>query len=182
MNINLEQLPDLNALFKRLNSGTHINRHQNNKLWFALEKNTECYTALFKALGFELMIDNRGFAYFKTEQRTNYTAKLTQELALMMLLLFEYQADTKRESLYRFEHWHIDGELINAIWKKYHTLLEAEEINNVTDIIKIFDSSCKVGFMLKENNDYRLLAAVHRYLDLFLELQEKDKIHTPNEI
>jgi hypothetical protein len=179
MNIDLNQLPQTKELFKQLNSGTHINRHHDNKLWLALEKHTEQYGALFKALGFELIVDNRGFSYFKTEQSTSHTKKLTHRLALMMLLLFEYQADAG-SALHQFEDWRIDNALIELLWQKHHALLEAEEINALADLTDIFNSGCRVGFIKYENNNYRLLAAVHRYLDLFIELQQADKKETDN--
>ena len=170
MNINLEHLPDLAILFKQLNAGTHLNRHLHNQLWTAIEKNAESYQALFKALGFEFIIDARGFAYFKTDQGNPNTHKLTQRLALIMLLLFEYQANAGID-LSKFELWIIDHELLNTIWQITQVLLEAEEIHNPAELSEIFDSGCRVGFITKENNHYRLLAAVHRYLDLFIELQ-----------
>jgi hypothetical protein len=179
MNIDLNQLPQTKELFKQLNSGTHINRHHDNKLWLALEKHTEQYRALFKALGFELIIDNRGFAYFKTEKSTSNTNKLTHRLALMMLLLFEYQADAGN-ALHQFEHWRIDNALIELLWQKHHTLLEDEEIHALTELTDIFNSGCRVGFIKYENNNYHLLAAVHRYLDLFIELQQADKKEKDN--
>jgi len=177
--MNLEQLPQLDVLFKQLNSGAHLNRHLNNNngLWANLEKNTEQYIALFKALGFELIVDARGFAYFKTEQSNSNTNKMTQRLALIMLVLFEYQANADID-LYQFDQWRIDAELLNTIWQESNALLTAEEINNLSELTDVFDSACRVGFMIKENSHYRLLAAVHRYLDLFMELQKLDKAVT----
>ena len=175
--MNLEQLPQLDVLFKQLNSGAHLNRHLNNELWVNLEKNSEQYIALFKALGFELIVDARGFAYFKTEQSNSNTNKLTQRLALIMLVLFEYQANADID-LYQFEKWRIDAELLNALWQESNALLTAEEINNLSELTDVFDSGCRVGFMTKENSHYHLLAAVHRYLDLFMELQKLDKAAT----
>jgi hypothetical protein len=181
MNIDLNQLPQTKELFKQLNSGTHINHYHDDKniLWLALEKYTEQYGALFKALGFELIVDNRGFAYFKTEKSTSNTNKLTHRLALIMLLLFEYQADMGND-LYQFEKLHIDNTLIELLWQKHRALLEAEEINNITELTDIFNSGCRVGFIKYVNNNYLLLAAVHRYLDLFIELQQADKKEKDN--
>lgn len=174
MNINLEQLPLLSELFKKLNTGSHINKHLDNKLWIEVEKQEQSYQALFKALGFEFIVDARGFCFFNTEQSNSNTNKLTQRLALIMLLLFEFQANAGAD-LYRFDQWRIDNDFLNTIWQESHDLLEAEEINTLTDLTDVFDSGCRVGFIVKENNHYRLLAAVHRYLDLFIELQKSDK-------
>ncbi|CAG1021993.1 hypothetical protein DOJK_01371 [Patescibacteria group bacterium] len=172
MNLNLEPLKYSETLFKRLNKGEHINRHTEAKLWLALEKYGDDYKILFNALGFELVIDARGFAYFKTEQTNN--GKYSQQIALFILLLFEYQAD-KGLYQYQFEQWKITKELISELWQKNRALLEAEDIRTMDDLIDILDRACRVGFMKKSSNIYSLLAATHRYLDLFLELQAQNQ-------
>jgi len=177
MNINLEQLPQLSELFKKLNSGSHINKYSDNKLWIEIEKQQESYKELFKTLGFEFVVDARGFSYFKTEQSNSNTNKLTQRLALIMLIIFEYQANAGAD-LHRFDQWRIDNEFLSIVWQESHALLEAEEINTLTELSDILDSGCRVGFIVKENNHYRLLSAIHRYLDLFIELQKSDKPDT----
>ena len=177
MNLDLKQLPHAKQLFKQLNSGTHLNRHHDHQLFSVLEKHSEQYSELFKALGFELVINTRGYAYFKTEKTLNTnTHKLTRQLALFMLLLFEYQADAGVD-LSRFDQWRIDNELITVLWQKNHSLLEAEEISNIDELKGVLKSAERVGFVAYENNNYHLLAAVYRYLDLFeeLELQRADK-------
>lgn len=39
MNINLNQLPLLQKVFKKLNSGCHVNRLEDTEIWIDLEKN-----------------------------------------------------------------------------------------------------------------------------------------------
>jgi hypothetical protein len=182
MNLDLKQLSHAKQLFKQLNSGTHLNRDHDNQLFAVLEKYSPQYSELFKTLGFELVINTRGYAYFKTEKTSNTnTHKLTQKLALFMLLLFEYQADAGVD-LSRFDQWQIDNELITVLWQKNHSLLEAEDINNIDELKGVLKSAERVGFVAYENNHYHLLAAVYRYLDLFeeLELQRADKKQANN--
>lgn len=182
MNLDLKQLSHAKQLFKQLNSGTHLNRDHDHQLFAALEKHSEQYSELFKTLGFELVINTRGYAYFKTEKTSNTdTHKLTKKLALFMLLLFEYQADAGVD-LSRFDQWRIDNELMTLLWQKNHSLLEAEDINNIDELKSVLKSAERVGFVINENNNYRLLAAVYRYLDLFeeLELQRADKKQANN--
>ena len=129
MTLDLKHLARLQPLFKRLSSGAHLNRLQDTELWVELENQQSHYQALFAALGFTLMVDGRGFAYFKTELAGAYTGKLTRRLALLLMLLFEYQADQGLH-LFEFQQWRLDTPLLEKLWQHYHALLEAEEISN----------------------------------------------------
>ncbi len=174
MAIELSTLPSLQVLFKRFNSGVHLNRVQDTDLWVELESNQQDYVAIFAALGFSLVLDSRGFAYFKTEQGTNHTGKLTRRLALLLMLLFEFQADQGLH-LMQFMQWRIDKELIEKLWQKYKIMLEAEEFNSVEMIKETFDTATRVGFAWIDEECYQLLPAVHRYLDLFEELAKAER-------
>ena len=174
MTIDLKQLTQLQALFKVLSSGAHINRLQDTELWLDLEKHYATYESLFSALGFALVMDGRGFAYFKTEQASSYTGKLTRRVALLLMLLFEYQADQGLH-LFQFQQWRIDVPLLEKLSQHYHAMLEAEDMADVQALKETLDRAARVGFALCDDGSFWLLPAVHRYLDLFEELAEADK-------
>jgi hypothetical protein len=174
MSINLSQLSKLQELFKLFSAGTHLNRLQETELWVELENHQVVYERLFAALGFSLVLDGRGFAYFKSEQGTGYTGKLTRRLALLLMLLFEYQADQGLH-LFQFQNWRIDAALIDTLWQQYRAILEAEEFAGVQTLKEVLDSAARVGFVTQEEAVYRLLPAVHRYLDLFEELGQAER-------
>jgi len=171
--IDLSNLSHLEALFKRFNSGAHLNRLKETELWFELEKNQEAYQSIFTALGYFLVLDSRGFAYFKTDQSTSNTSKLTRRLALLIMLIFEFQAD-RGVHLFQFQQWLIDDELISSIWQNYKTILEAEDLNDLSAIKDTFDSAIRIGFVDVDSGIYSLLPAVYRYLDLFEELAQPE--------
>jgi hypothetical protein len=181
MTINLLHLPQLQPLFKRLNSGTHLNRLQDTELWVELEKQQSQYESLFAALGFVLVLDGRGFAYFKTDQASSYTGKLTRRLALLLMLLFEYQADQGLH-LFQFQQWRLDTSLLEKLWQQYHSVLEAEEISSPQLLKDTLDSAARIGFLVLEESAYRLLPAVHRYLDLFEELAHAERAEQSEEM
>lgn len=174
MTIDLKQLTQLEALFKILSSGAHINRLQDTELWMDLEKHFVSYESLFSALGVALVMDGRGFAYFKTEQASSYTGKVTRRVALLLMLLFEYQADQGLH-LFQFQQWRIDMPLLEKLSQHYHAMLEAEDMANAQALKETLDSAARVGFTLFDDDSYWLLPAIHRYLDLFEELAEADK-------
>lgn len=174
MSIDLKQLSQLQALFKLLSSGAHLNRLQDTDLWLDLEKHYPSYESLFAALGFTLVMDGRGFAYFKTEQASSYTGKLTRRLALQLMLLFEYQADQGLH-LFQFQQWRIDTSLLETLSQHYHALLEAEEMASTEALTEILERSARVGFAVYDDGCFWLLPAVYRYLDLFEELAQADK-------
>ncbi len=74
--------------------------------------------------------------------------------------------------LAQFQQWRLDTVLIDKLCQHYHTLLEAEEMGNLQTLKEIMDSAVRVGFMMLDDGAYRLLPAVHRYLDLFQELAQ----------
>jgi hypothetical protein len=147
MTIDLKQLPQLQPLFKLLSSGAHLNRLQDSELWVELENHQSQYETLFTALGFSLVLDGRGYAYFKTDQASTYTGKLTRRLALLLMLLFEYQADQGLH-LFQFQQWQLDTTLINKLHIQYHAILEAEEITSPQTIKEIWDSAARIGYCL----------------------------------
>lgn len=167
-------LTHVRPIFKRFNSGAHINREQELELWKELEDHLDDYTALFSALGFSLVLDARGFAYFKTDQGSSYTGKQSRKLALIIMLLFEYQADHGLH-LFQFKQWRIDAELIANLWQQYQAILTAEEFTDASAIKEVLDSATRVGFAVSDENAYLLLPAVHRYLDLFEELAQSER-------
>jgi hypothetical protein len=174
MNIDLKQLSQLQALFKLLSSGTHLNRLQDTDLWLDLDKHYAVYECLFAALGFTLVMDGRGFAYFKTDQASSYTGKLTRRLALLIMLLFEFQADQGLH-LFQFQQWRIDTALLEILSQHYHALLEAEEMASAQSLTETLERATRVGFAVYDDGCFWLLPAVHRYLDLFEELAKADK-------
>lgn len=174
MSIDLNQLAQLQALFKVLSSGAHINRLQDTELWLDLEQHFASYASLFSALGFVLALDGRGFAYFKTEQASAYTGKLTRRLALLLMLLFEYQADQGLH-LFQFQQWRIDGPLLDKLSQHYYSMLEAEDMANPQVLKETLERAARVGFAVFDDGSFWLLPAVHRYLDLFEELAQADK-------
>jgi len=174
MNIDLKQLSELQALFKLLSSGTHLNRLQETELWLNLDKHYTAYEGLFAALGFTLVMDGRGFAYFKTDQASSYTSKLTRRLALLLMLLFEYQADQGLH-LFQFQQWRIDTSLLEMLSQHYQALLEAEEMASAQALAETLERAARVGFAVYDDGCFWLLPAVYRYLDLFEELAKADK-------
>ena len=174
MTLDFTALTQLQPLFKLLSSGAHLNRLKDTELWVELESFQSHYEALFATLGFILVVDGRGFAYFKTELASSYTGKLTRRLALLIMLLFEYQADQGLH-LFQFQQWRLDTSLIDKLWQQYTALFEAEEINTSKTLTDILDSAARVGFLSVDDDAYYLLPAIHRYLDLFEELAQAER-------
>ena len=65
MNITIPQIGQLSQLaelFRLFNNGKHLNRIAEPALWAELEREVTTYRELFTSLGYELRIDERGFA------------------------------------------------------------------------------------------------------------------------
>ena len=74
------------AIFRELFKGYHVSR-RDPELYAQLSNLQDQYRALFKALGYELVCDSRGFYYFVPEQMGAQVNKTAQRLALFTLFL-----------------------------------------------------------------------------------------------
>ena len=168
--VDLNTLSNLAELFKLFNGGKHLNRVADLGLWTELEQEADAYQSLFQSLGYELRIDRRGFAWFHNDEASSNITKTTRQLALLFLVVFEYQADAGH-SLHRFDTWLIDRALLKAIFEQYQEreLLTAEELD-VEGLEGLLETAVRYGFAVAESGGWRLLPAVYRYLDHFEEL------------
>lgn len=169
--IDLNELIHLKELFNRFNSGRHLNRSMDAALWHELEQQAEQYQYLFAKLGFELRIDGRGFAWFHDEDSSQNINKQSRQLALLLMVIFDHQADSGR-SLSQFYQWSIDNALLDAVYEKHQELLDAEELDQ-DSLTKILDNAVRKGFAVQESNHWRLLSSVYRYLDHFEAIAEQ---------
>lgn len=164
----LGELSQLADLFKLFNSGKHLNRASEPMLWAELERHQDAYLHLFKSLGYSLRIDGRGFAWFHSDDASSNVNKGTRQLALLFMVLFDYQADNGKR-LHQFDDWIIDEELLKAVHDQYQDILTAEELGP-TELKNLLDTAVRYGFAVAEAGHWRLLPAVYRYLDHFEEL------------
>lgn len=171
--IDLDRLPSLSQLFAHLNAGKHLNRLAHHSLWAELEREQAQYNALFAALGYELRIDGRGFAWFHFDEASSNVSKTTRQIALLFMLIFEFKADAGAH-LARFTDWPIDHGFINALIEKHRLLLAAESLADPELLQQLMRSATTYGFAIAEGAGWRLLPAVFRYLDRFEELAHRE--------
>ena len=172
----LHRLALLREVFSFLNSGKHLNRMADHRLWAELERERDAYELLFGALGYELRIDGRGFAWFHFEDASSTVSKTTRHLALLFMLIFEFQADLGLH-LGRCTDWVIDDALVAALMEKNRLLLEAEGLADQNQIEQLLRAAANYGFASAQGNSWRILPAVFRYLDRFEELSQARKPH-----
>lgn len=161
----LSQMPALAELFRLFLSGKHLNRMAEPALWAELEKHEANYVGLFTALGFELRLDTRGFAWFHSGDSNNNIGKISRQLALLFMVIFDAQANAGK-ALQRFTDWLIDSDWLAEVYKQQQDLLDAEGINSDA-LVELLGRACNLGFAVAEPAGWRLLPAVCRYLDHF---------------
>lgn len=161
----LSQMPALAELFRLFLSGKHLNRMTEPALWAELEQHETSYIGLFAALGFELRLDARGFAWFHTGDANSNIGKISRQLALLFMLIFDAQANAGK-ALQRFTDWLIDSAWLTEVYKQQQDLLDAEGLNPDA-LVELLGRACNLGFAVAEPAGWRLLPAVCRYLDHF---------------
>ena len=166
---NLFHLKYAALLFQNLSAGKHIDLLQDVELWTALTGEfRQDYSDLFTHLGQNLKIDPRGFAYFELD---DVDSKGTRPLTLIYLLIFQKQADAGID-LNRFDLWHLDPEFWKDLREKNAEILRSENCESEERWKAILNKATALGFMQKEAQSMLLLAASHRFLDLFSDVCE----------
>lgn len=161
----LAQMPALAELFRLFLAGRHLNRMAEPALWAELEQQETGYAELFRALGFDLRVDARGFAWFHSTDASSNIGKISRQLALLFMVIFDAQANAGK-ALQRFTDWLLDREWLAEVHEQQKDLLEAEGLSP-DGLIDLLGRASTLGFAVAEPAGWRLLPAVCRYLDHF---------------
>jgi len=172
MNIDLKELTQLAPIFRELFKGYHVSR-RDPELYAQLSNLQDQYRALFKALGYELTCDSRGFYYFVPEQMGAQVNKTAQRLALFTFILVEHLADQGRDPLAVLDGGSLGRDELPALLEKYRDLFLQAEVTSVEELEeKVMRRLSQLGFASEENGIYRFLAPMHRFLDVCLSVQQ----------
>lgn len=172
MNIDLKELTQLAPIFRELFKGYHISR-SNPELYTQLSSQQDAYRALFKAQGFELVCDSRGFYYFVPEQMGAQVNKTAQRLALFTFILVEHLADQGRDPLAVLDGGSLGRDELPALLEKYRDLFLQAEVTTIEELEeKVMRRLTQLGFASEDNGIYRFLAPMHRFLDVCLSVQQ----------
>ncbi len=171
MNIDLHEMTQLSAIFRELFKGYHLSRSEP-ECYAQLSSQQDQYRALFKALGFELVCDPRGFYYFVPEQMGAQVNKTAQRLALFTFILVEHLADQGRDPLSVLDGGSIGRDELPALLDKYRDLFLQAEVTTQEELEdKIIRRLTQLGFAEDSNGVYRFLPPMHRFLDVCLAVQ-----------
>ncbi len=172
MNIDLKELTQLAPIFRELFKGYHISR-SNPELYAQLANQQDQYRGLFKALGYELTCDSRGFYYFVPEQMGAQVNKTAQRLALFTFILVEHLADQGRDPLAVLDGGSLGRDELPALLEKYKDLFLQAEVTTQDELEeKVMRRLTQLGFASEDNGIYRFLAPMHRFLDVCLSVQQ----------
>ncbi len=171
MNIDLKEMTQLAAAFRDLFKGYHISRSEP-ECYAQLSSMQDQYRALFRALGFELVCDPRGFYYFVPEQMGAQVNKTAQRLALFTFILVEHLADQGRDPLSVLDGGTIGRDELPALLDKYRDLFLQAEVTTHEELEdKVIRRLTQLGFAEDSNGVYRFLPPMHRFLDVCLAVQ-----------
>lgn len=172
MNIDLKEMSQLALIFRELLKGGHISR-RDPELYSQLSNLQDSYRALFKAQGFELICDSRGFYYFVPEQMGAQVNKTAQRLALFTFILVEHLADQGRDPLAVLDGGSLGRDELPPLLEKYRDLFQQAEVGTQDELEeKVMRRLTQLGFAFDDNGSYRFLAPMHRFLDVCLSVQQ----------
>ncbi|MGB4075241.1 Mks condensin complex protein MksE [Pseudomonas sp.] len=172
MHLDLSELSLLAPIFRELFKGYHVSR-RDPELYAQLSNLQDPYRALFKALGYELVCDSRGFYYFVPEQMGAQVNKTAQRLALFTFILVEHLADQGRDPLAVLDGGSLGRDELPALLDKYRDLFLQAEVTTQDELEeKVMRRLTQLGFASEDNGIYRFLAPMHRFLDVCLSVQQ----------
>ncbi|KJH80246.1 Mks condensin complex protein MksE [Stutzerimonas stutzeri] len=172
MNIDLKEMTQLAPIFRELFKGYHLSRSEP-ECYAQLSNMQDQYRALFKALGFELVCDPRGFYYFVPEQMGAQVNKTAQRLALFTFILVEHLADQGRDPLAVLDGGTLGRDELPALLDKYRDLFLQAEVTTQDELEeKVIRRLTQLGFAEDSNGIYRFLPPMHRFLDVCLSVQQ----------
>jgi hypothetical protein len=172
MNLDLSELSLLAPIFRELFKGYHVSR-RDAELYSQLSNLQEAYRALFKALGYELVCDPRGFYYFVPEQIGAQVNKTAQRLALFTFIIVEHLADQGRDPLAVLDGGSLGRDELPPLLEKYRELFLQAEVQTQEELEeKVMRRMTQLGFATEEQGTYRFLPPMHRFLDVCLSVQQ----------
>ena len=172
MHLDLKELTHLAPIFRELLKGFHISR-RDPELYSQLSALQDVYRGLFKALGFELVCDTRGFYYFVPELAAAQVNKTAQRLSLFTFILVEHLADQGRDPIAVLYGGSLGRDELPPLLDKYRDLFLQAEVQTQDELEeKILRRMTQLGFTSEENGVYRFLAPMHRFLDVCLSVQQ----------
>ena len=172
MTIDLNELSQLAPIFRELFKGYHVSR-RDAELYSQLSNQQDQYRALFKALGFELVCDTRGFYYVVPEQMGAQVNKTAQRLALFTFIIVEHLADQGRDPLAVLDGGSLGRDELPPLLEKYRDLFLQAEVQTQDELEeKVMRRLTQLGFASEDNGIYRFLPPMHRFLDVCLSVQQ----------
>ncbi|MQU05856.1 Mks condensin complex protein MksE [Pseudomonas helleri] len=174
MHLDLSELSQLAPIFRELFKGYHVSR-RDPELYAQLSNFQDSYRALFKALGFELVCDTRGFYYFvpDTAIASAQVNKTAQRLALFTFILVEHLADQGRDPIAVLDGGSLGRDELPGLLEKYRDLFVQAEVTTQDELEeKIMRRMTQLGFASEDNGVYRFLPPMHRFLDVCLSVQQ----------
>ena len=172
MHLDLSELSQLAPIFRELFKGYHVSR-RDPELYAQLSNFQDQYRALFKALGFELVCDTRGFYYFVPDTATAQVNKTAQRLALFTFIIVEHLADQGRDPLAVLDGGSLGRDELPPLLEKYRDLFLQAEVQTQDELEeKVMRRLTQLGFASEDNGIYRFLPPMHRFLDVCLSVQQ----------
>ncbi|MBH2036297.1 MAG: chromosome partitioning protein [Pseudomonadales bacterium] len=172
MTIDLNELSQLAPIFRELFKGYHVSR-RDAELYSQLSNQQDQYRTLFKALGFDLVCDTRGFYYFVPEQMGAQVNKTAQRLALFTFIIVEHLADQGRDPLAVLDGGSLGRDELPPLLEKYRDLFLQAEVQTQDELEeKVMRRLTQLGFASEDNGIYRFLPPMHRFLDVCLSVQQ----------
>ncbi|MEB0041241.1 MULTISPECIES: Mks condensin complex protein MksE [unclassified Pseudomonas] len=172
MHIDLSEMSQLAPIFRELLKGYHVSR-RDPELYAQLSNSQDQYRTLFKALGYELVCDTRGFYYFVPDLAAAQVNKTAQRLALFTFIIVEHLADQGRDPVAVLDGGSLGRDELPTLLEKYRDLFVQAEVQTQEELEeKIMRRMTQLGFASEENGIYRFLPPMHRFLDVCLSVQQ----------
>lgn len=159
------ELPHLSEIFQVLQAGKHISFHDGT-IFFALQDKLDDFTAIFSALGFELVSHPKDFYYFKMKGKANTDS--TKQIALFIFLLIEHldRRENDLESALMDNRFHLNT-LPHLKTERYRELMREVKITDEEGLVSVITNMQRYGIAITYGRlSFEFRSPVYRFFDL----------------
>jgi hypothetical protein len=173
--INKELSKISSSIFSEMRGGKHFSANDGED-FFLIEKYETELRDIFSAVGFELVIDQLGFAYINGEKDNLINKKTIQKEAAFFFVLIQWLLEEGKnpvQCIKEQQMYSLNG-LPHLSSGSNQDIMRAVEITNDSELASILKGLNKRGFIILSTDYFTLLSPSFRYVNLCYKVESSN--------
>ena len=173
--INKELSKISSSIFSEMRSGKHFSASDGDD-FFLIEKYEDELREIFSAVGFELVIDQQGFAYINGERDNLINKKTIQKEAAFFFVFIQWLLEEGKnpvQCIKEQQMYSLNG-LPHLSSGSNQDIMQAVEITTDSEIYSVLKGLNKRGFINLNSDYFTMLSPSLRYVNLCYKVESDD--------